>query len=114
MPEHFDDVRSLRKAVAQAMAEDRRDNGRIALVTTVLVRWHHDPTRQPRYETLDVSEAGLRIRSSCSLLEGMTGRLRMNFPDAPLVDRPAMVVWCRTCRDAEGRVSHFEAGIRLF
>jgi hypothetical protein len=104
MPEHFDDLRSLRKAMAQALAEDRRDRGRMAIVTDVLVR----------YETLDLSEGGMRIRSSCALLEGMTGRVRLSLPDSPTIDRPAMVAWSRACYDREGRIDHFEAGIRLF
>lgn len=114
MPEHFDDLRSLRKAMAQALAEERRDNGRIALVTEVLVRWHHDPSRQVCYETLDVSEGGLRIRHDCALLEGMTGRVRLSLPDVPLIDRPAMVAWSRASHDQEGRLAHFESGIKLF
>jgi hypothetical protein len=114
MPEHFDDLRSLRKAMAQALAEDRRDRGRMAIVTDVLVRWHHDPNKQVRYETLDLSEGGMRIRSSCALLEGMTGRVRLSLPDSPTIDRPAMVAWSRACYDREGRIDHFEAGIRLF
>jgi hypothetical protein len=114
MAEHFDDLRSLRKAMAQAMAEDRRDRGRMAIVTDALVRWHHDPTKQMRYETLDISEGGMRIRSSCALLEGMTGRVRLSLPDSPTIDRPAMVAWSRACYDREGRIDHFEAGIRLF
>ncbi len=114
MPEHFDDLRSLRKAMAQALAEDRRDRGRMAIVTDALVRWHHDPNKQVRYETLDISEGGMRIRSSCALLEGMTGRVRLSLPDTPTIDRPAMVAWSRACYDREGRIDHFEAGIRLF
>ncbi len=114
MPEHFDDLRSLRKAMAQSMAEDRRDRGRMAIKTDVLVRWHHDPQRQFRYETLDISEGGIRISSSCALLEGMTGRIRLSLPDAPTIDRPAMVAWSRACYDREGCIDHFEAGIRLF
>jgi len=114
MPEHFDDLRSLRKAMAETLAEDRRDRGRTAITTGVLVRWHHDPNKQVSYETLDVSEGGIRIRSTCVLLEGMTGRVRLSLPDTPTIDRPAMVAWCRACYDREGRIDHFEGGIRLF
>jgi hypothetical protein len=80
----------------------------------IVLLWHHDPSRACTYETVDTSESGARVRTSCPLLEGMTGvALRLNPGELP-IDRTVMVVWCRGIRDGAGRLTHHEAGLRFF
>ncbi len=80
----------------------------------LVLLWHHDPSRMCAYETLDTSESGARVRASCPMLEGMTGVAVCLNPGELTIDRTVMVVWCRGVRDASGRLTHHEAGLRFF
>ncbi len=104
----------LRPAGAFLESAERRDSGRAAHEGHLVVLWHHDPTRSCAYETNETSESGARIRSTCPLLDGMTGVAVCLNPGEVIIDRTVMVVWSRGIRDAAGRVTHHEAGLRFF
>ena len=106
-------VAKRRRASAFLEAIERRDNGRNQGAGELSVFWHHDPSCTCRYETLDVSGSGARVRTEGSLPEGMTGVAVEFQPGDVALDRAVMVVWSRGIRDADGRTSHFEAGIRF-
>ncbi len=102
----------LRRAAEQALADERRDNGRRLISCCVSIRWHHSPLTTNLYEGLDLSESGLRIRSSSALPEGMTGRAMFQAGSIAF-DQPAVISWCRGVRDESGRIEGWEAGLRL-
>ncbi|MFO0961478.1 MAG: hypothetical protein U0625_01075 [Phycisphaerales bacterium] len=95
-------------------AERRAGGARVPHDGHIVVLWHHDPMRSCAYETSDTSESGARIRSTCPLLDGMTGVAVCLNPGEIVIDRTVMVVWSRGIRDADGRVTHHEAGLRFF
>ncbi len=103
---------AMRRAAEQALAEERRGGCRSPLACAVEVRWHHLPDATHEYEGLDLSENGLRMRSSGPLSEGLTGRANFSMGSIAF-DRPCIVSWCRAFRDDEGRISHWESGLRL-
>ena len=111
----MDSRRSAQRRRASAFLEsvERRDNGRCGSIGEVVLFWHHDPGTTCRFETIDASGTGARIRTDTALPEGMTGVAVEFQPGDVALDRAVMVVWSRGIRDAEGRTSHFEAGIRF-
>lgn len=92
---------------------DRRDGGRQEFLGKVHLIWHHEPGRACTFEVIDVSSTGARLRVGVSLLEGMTGVVVTLDPGKVEVNRTFMVVWSRSIRDAEGHITHHEAGIRF-
>ncbi len=102
----------LRRAAEQALADERRDNGRRAISCCVSIRWHHSPLTTNSYEGLDLSESGLRIRSATLLPEGMTGRAVFQAGSTSF-DQAAVISWCRAVRDESGRIDGWDAGLRL-
>ncbi|MBM4099763.1 MAG: hypothetical protein FJ260_07405 [Planctomycetes bacterium] len=103
----------VRRTSAFLESIERRDNGRSNGTGEIVLFWHHDPATVCRYETLDVSDSGARIRTDASLPEGMTGVAVELQPGDVQLERTAMVVWARGIRDADGRALHHEAGIRF-
>jgi len=103
---------AMRRAAEQALAEERRGGCRTPLACPVAIRWHHLPEGDHMYEGLDLSENGLRVRSEGPLSEGLTGRA--NFVVGTIAfDRPCIVSWCRAFRSEDGRIDHWESGLRL-
>ncbi|MEE2973015.1 MAG: PilZ domain-containing protein [Planctomycetota bacterium] len=105
-----DSIIGRKSCQATPRVDDRRDAPRTAAQVELLICWHFQPDQKVRYRSLDLSEFGVRIRSSTPLLEGMTGVLVSTLPEGERVDRPVMVVWSRTSRDGLGH----EAGLRYF
>ncbi len=103
---------AMRRAAEQALAEERRGGCRNPIACDVEVCWHHDPGCTCTYEGLDLSEYGLRLRADKVLSEGLTGRANFSVGSVAF-DRPCIVSWCRAFRDDSGRISHWEAGLRL-
>ena len=103
----------LRRASAFLESIERRDSGRHGNTGEIVLFWHHDPGTTCRYETIDVSGTGARIRTEAPLPEGMTGVALELQPGDVQLERAAMVVWSRGIRDADGRTTHHEAGIRF-
>ena len=95
---------------AASKADERRGSDRSDLQVEVVVAWHFQPDQTMRYRSLDLSETGMRIRSSTPLLEGMTGVLVSVLPEGCRLDRACMVVWSRHAASEEG----YEAGLRFF
>ena len=103
---------AMRRAAELALAEERRDGGRNMISCTVAVTWHHEPNNSVNYDGLDLSESGLRISSQTILPEGMTGRAIFDAGTISF-NRAAVISWCRAIRDNDGRIDHWEAGLRL-
>ncbi|MCE9619712.1 MAG: PilZ domain-containing protein [Planctomycetes bacterium] len=99
---------------ASSTLQNRRNQERAAATGEILVVWHHEPDQLRAYCTLDISEKGARISTSCFLSEGLTGLTLIHRPTGIRIDRPSMVAWCHPVRDAGGRLEHYEAGIRFF
>ncbi len=96
----------------QAAGSDRRETDRDSISVEVVLAWHFNPDQPVRYRSVDLSETGIRVRSSTPLLEGMTGTLKTILPEGRHLERPVMVVWTRPGGDDS---SHgFEAGLRFF
>lgn len=103
---------AMRRAAEIALAEERRGGSRNPITCVVAVTWHHEPQKSAYYDGLDLSESGLRIQSPTILPEGMTGRAVFVI-SAIAFNRPAVVSWCRAVRSSDGRIDHWEAGLRL-
>jgi len=73
------------------------------------VLWHHDSHMPVRYRVLDMSDGGIRIRSSLPMLTGMTGHAVRLLPEGTHLERPMMVVWVRSAHDGLG----FELGLQF-
>jgi hypothetical protein len=89
---------------------NRRESTRNAVSVEVVMAWHFNPDQPVRYRSVDLSETGMRLRSSTPLLEGMTGTLRSVLPEGRRLDRSVMVIWSRPA----GTGSGYEAGLRFF
>ena len=103
-------------ASASASEIDRRCSPRQAYEGTLLIMWHHRPQAPVRLHTLDVSEGGARVLTTCCLPEGMTGTAieLLGAMDRHLIGRTVTVVWSKAVRRDDGRLDHFEAGLRFF
>ena len=80
----------------------------------ILISWHHEPDVLRSYTTLDISENGARIVVDCYMPDGLTGLALIHRPTNIRIDRPSIVVWCRTVRGETGEIQNYEAGIRFF
>lgn len=98
--------------IDQATGDDRRETDRESISVEVVLAWHFNPDQPVRYRSVDLSETGIRVRSSTPLLEGMTGTLKTVLPEGRHLDRPVMVVWARPRGDDPSK--GFEAGLRFF
>ena len=90
---------------------ERRGAARQNITCEAVVQWHFSPETPVRYLAMDMSETGLRIRSSTPLLEGMTGNLASLLPDIGPMNQAIMVVWTRPSAE---EVGSYEAGIHFF
>lgn len=104
---------------------DRRSSDRHDFHGWLVLQWHHRPGDGVRYQTIDVSETGARVRTSCSHPEGMTGTAVELVPESPAgtgddrldpipIRRSFIVVWSKAIRRDDGRLDHHEAGLRFF
>lgn len=99
-----------RNETADLASVDRRDATRATVDTEVVMSWHFRPSETVRYRTVDLSETGMRIRSTTPLIEGMTGTLVSTLPEGRRLDQACMVVWCRGGSGG----TDYEAGLRFF
>lgn len=110
------DDSNMKRTVAEPLDQstdfDRRESGRESISVEVVLAWHFNPDQPVRYRSVDLSDSGIRIRSSTPLLEGMTGTLKTVLPEGRHLDRPVMVVWTRAGGDDASL--GFEAGLRFF
>jgi hypothetical protein len=104
---------NVHRASAFLESIERRDSGRSEGTCELVMFWHHEPSVVCRYETLDVSGTGARVRTEAPLPDGMTGVVIELQPGDVHVERAAMVAWSRGIRESDGRTMHFEAGIRF-
>lgn len=93
----------LSGAAKGTLADERRSGARTTTVGEIVLAWHHDPAQNVRYPLLELSDGGLRIRSSTPLLGGMTGTVLRRLPDGKALDRPIMVAWVDQADDGGGR-----------
>ena len=104
--------KNLVEPTDQSSDADRREADRESISVEVVLAWHFNPDQPVRYRSVDLSDTGIRVRSSTPLLEGMTGTLKTILPEGRHLDRPVMVVWARPGGDDHH--SGFEAGLRFF
>jgi hypothetical protein len=76
-----------------AAGHDLRRTQRVPCPAEVTLVWHHNPGTVVRYRVLDVSDGGLRLRSSVPLLEGTTGMIMRMLPQGTPIEKAVMVVW---------------------
>ena len=93
---------TLARSRDPSQANDRRVFPRRPEPAELVVRWHHEPGGPVRYELVDRSDGGVRIRSSTPMLTGMTAKLLRLLPEGRPLGRVAMVVWCQSAPDGEG------------
>jgi hypothetical protein len=91
-------------------ADERRRAPRAALPLEITLLWHYDPGQVLRFTALDVSDGGMRLRTSMPLVEGMTGMVLNLLPKGEPLNKAAIVVWVRPAREGSG----YEAGLRFF
>jgi hypothetical protein len=86
---------------------ERRASPREPAEAEATIQWHHDPESLIRYDVVDISEDGLRIRASMMLPRGMSGFVLKLLPHGESIRRPVMVIWCNESEDG------YEAGLRF-
>ena len=86
----------------QPTSAERRQSERVAFPAELVVKWHHELETPIRYEVIDSSEGGFRIRSSMPMLEGMTGFALKLLPEGTPVNRTVMIVWTGPSASGEG------------
>jgi len=148
---HQDPLRRESEPAAAVSGAERRQTDRREFNGAIVLIWHHRPGQVMQLSTVDVSETGARVRTTCCLPEGMTGMAielvssregdwghdREGGVDAGVVEargrdaespanrsgttlsripigRAVTVVWSRAIRREDGRLDHYEAGLRFF
>ncbi len=99
------------RAIDAANAE-RRGAARDEFPAEVVVLWHHQPWASIRYQMVDLSEGGLRLRSNLPFVEGSSATFVRILPEGTRLGRSGMVAWSRRV-PYDGRPV-FEAGFRFF
>lgn len=90
-----------------ASAHDLRQTTRVPCPAEVTLIWHHNPSSVIRYRVLDVSDGGLRLRSSVPLIDGTTGMVLRMLPEGTSIEKPVMVVWSHNAEQGG-----YEIGLR--
>ncbi len=98
------------RAADTANAE-RRAGDRNEFPAEVVLLWHHQPWTTIRYQLVDMSDGGLRIRANLPFVEGSSATIVRLLPEGTRLDRSGIVVWSRHTPSA-GRPA-FEAGLRF-
>ena len=138
-PDHRAEPSGFESTSAAIGGAERRRGDRLEFQGWLVLVWHHRPGEPMRYQTVDVSETGARIRTTCCHPDGMTGtaiELVADFADGGNggvgeghacvggaatnhgvqrvpIRRSFIVVWSRAIRRDEGRLDHHEAGLRF-
>lgn len=99
------------RATDAANAE-RRAGDRNKFPAEVVVLWHHQPWTTIRYQLVDMSDGGLRLRANLPFVEGSSATFVRLLPEGTKIGRSGMVVWSRFT-PSDGRPA-FEAGFRFF
>lgn len=120
------DAIASRLSRAATSHDDRRCAPRVPYPAEMTISWHHEMPTTMRYDILDVSDTGFRIRSSTPLLQGMTGTALRLLPEGREINHAVMVAWVRRCDDqgtdvagdslesAESHAAVYEIGLRRF
>ena len=90
---------------------DHRQTQRVPCPAEVTLIWHHDASHVVRYRVMDVSDGGLRLRSSVPMLEGTTGMVLRMLPEGTPIEKPVMLVWSRP-RNGDADIGGYEIGLR--
>lgn len=94
--------RTLSDMSAEQAAVDRRSEPRVSTHGEVMIRWHLEPPTTMRYELIELSDSGARIRCGMSIPSGAIGTVLKRLPEGAPVNRPAMVQWVGES-DEDGR-----------
>ncbi len=97
---------------ARASSAERRGGDRNEFPAEVVVLWHHQPWTTIRYQLVDMSDGGLRLRSNLPFVEGSSATFVRLLPEGTRLGRSGMVVWSRHM-PLDGRPA-FEAGFQFF
>lgn len=85
--------RTFSRTTSDQAAADRRSEPREPAQGEVMLRWHLEPPTTMRYELIEISNSGARIRSGMSIPSGAIGTVLKQLPEGTPVNRPAMVQW---------------------
>jgi len=74
---------------------ERRGDERTSGPDEIVIGWLHDPETTVRYQLVDMSSGGFRIRSTLPLITGTTGIAIRLLPEGEVLDQPVMITWTR-------------------
>ena len=78
---------------------DRRDGDRAPFPAEMTLRWLHDPETLIRFQILDVSDGGYRLRTRLPIRAGTTGIAVRLLPRGEPLEHAVVVVWMRPTDD---------------
>ena len=78
---------------------DRRDSDRAPFPAEMTLRWLHDPETLIRFQILDVSDGGYRLRTRLPIRAGTTGIAVRLLPRGEPLEHAVVVVWMRPTDD---------------
>lgn len=90
--------------------DSRRDSERTPMIGEIVLVWHHDAHTPLRFQILDASDHGMRIRSTMPLRAGMTGTVIRVLPEGSVVNEPVVVAWSAPRKNNDG----FDIGLQHF
>ncbi len=97
------------KSLAAARNHDRRTDVRECQAAEVVISWICPALSTVRYEMLDRSTNGLRIRSSSPLVTGMLGKAVRILPQGHCLNQTVSIVWTKVAADG----TYIEAGLHF-
>ena len=83
----------LNNAASENTTDERRSEPRSPTDGEITVRWHLDPQTSMRYELVEFSDSGARIRCGMALPTGATCTVLKLLPEGRDIRQPAMVQW---------------------
>ena len=89
--------------------DGRRSNRHQCHGLEVVIAWICPHLATVRYEMLDMSANGLKIRSSSPLIAGMLGRVTRILPHGQCLNETVSIVWTKSSSDG----TSIEAGLRF-
>ncbi|MAT81498.1 MAG: hypothetical protein CMJ29_07625 [Phycisphaerae bacterium] len=79
-----------------AQLEDRRRASREPTEHELVIKWHHDPRQNIRYQLVNESRGGSLIVSSVPLFDGMVGTVLARIPARGHRSSSVIVAWSRS------------------
>jgi len=101
---------TLSRTATKQPGDERRTEPRLPAQGEVTIRWHLEPPMTMRYELVELSDSGARIRCGMSIPCGAIGTVLKQLPEGTPVNRPVMVQWVGAADDDDRR----EIGLWFF